>query len=276
MGITTDIIALGTGIFTAIAARAAWKSAKVSAQQLTDQKEDQMKTERPRLVPLNQFVSPHPKEILSDWKTSTEIDYTFTDFYTNFSNVKIPIINTGKSFAIDINYSFSLEGGIEAIKTYSSEKTKISISRFPEEEAKIRMLQTDSFNIQVYDFDSDHARKDDNRVKTSFFHIAPYKRHISLIKTNETDELYIPNYFVVLCNIYLQEYDYIEKHNELIRPKIRLNIQYKDQYNEIHTDQYMMELSTKQFEGRNYSYPFEAWIDFIFIKPVNKQKNYPH
>lgn len=102
MGMATDIVEWGTGIFTAIAAGAAWKSAKVSSKQFTDQKNDQMKVERPRLVPLNKFVSPHPKEILSDWKTSTEIDYIFTDFQTNFSNVKIPIINTGKSFASGI------------------------------------------------------------------------------------------------------------------------------------------------------------------------------
>lgn len=269
MGIATDVIAVGTGIFTAIAARAAWKSAEVSAQQLTDQKQEQMRVERPRLVPLNKYFTPHPTEILSDWRTGTEINYIFTEFSSRYSNLKIPIINTGKSFAVDINYIFSLEGRIDAIQNFSSGKSEVVVEFSREEESKLRLINSDTFTFQVYDYDSNYAKENDKRTKTYIFHVTPYERHISLIKSGETDELYIPNYFVVLCNIYLQEY-HRGNHKQLNRPKLKLDIQYRDQYNEVHIDQYMMELSTKQFEGNNYTYMIEGWIDFVFIKPVGQ------
>lgn len=236
-------------IKTASAAKAANLSANTSAEQLKTQISNQEKIERPRLVPLNVYVTPNTYNILSDWN-NYENNTSFKDFTVFYSNLKIPIINTGKSFAIDVDYSFSLIG---EIPNYSSDNVKVN---FESEEST-----DDDLIFTVTEFKEKPVLKK--------FRVYSYTEYIPLIKSNEISEMYIPNYFVVLCNVYSKEYPNFalgskdsQENNKNNRPKLRLVIRYKDQYDKRHIDEYVMELSGKSFIEGEDAHIFGTHIDF--------------
>lgn len=254
------IAAIGTvyaAIKTAHAAEAARKSADISADEFKTQITEKERIERPRLVPLSHYVAPHPTDILSDWKTSTVIDNTFTEFKTEFSNTKIPIINTGTSYALDVKYSFQLMGHLNnEIKGYNSEKVHLVVDDLNPSENEIK--------IKVFDFDTQYRDSVYGEIHHKEFEVTNYERYISLIQSNQTEELYIPSFFVVLCNLYSKEYSkIISSENEVMkRPRLRLIITYKDQYENEVLDDYIMELSERQFKGNDYNYRLDTWIEF--------------
>lgn len=252
------IAAIGTvyaAIKTAHAAEAARKSANISAEEFKNQVKEKERIERPRLVPLSHYVAPHPTDILSDWKTSTVFDNTFTEFKTEFSNTKIPIINTGTSYALDIKYSFQLMGDPSTeIRSYSSDKVR----------SILNILNPRDIKFKVFDYDTQYRDAVYGQTHCMEFKITNYDRYISLIQSNQTEELYIPSFFVVLCNLYSKEYSNIMSNEKEImkRPRLRLIITYKDQYENEVLDDYIMELSERQFKGNDYNYRFDTWIEF--------------
>lgn len=281
-----EIISLGVSFFatiatayaaikTAHAAKAAQRSADISAKQLSTQIKEQEKIGRPRIIPLNAIVLPHPTSVLSDWRTpktgsglidNTEgiVDNTFIKLPGRFSNFKIPIINAGNSFAIDIVYSLTLVGGTDSIKPFDSQFAELRLP-IPKKASDSKHI----FTIQViaHDFsDQQHDEENINAITLEDTYLVESKeRHISIIESGKKSEIYIPSYFVVLFNIYHKEYylnfereDYVED----FIPKLEMKIEYSDQYNVRYTDTYHMELSKKQFHTTSYHPKYEAWIDF--------------
>lgn len=244
-------------IKTAHAAEAARKSADISADEFKTQIKEKEKIERPRLVPLSHYVAPHPTDIISDWKTSTEIDNTFTEFKTQFSNTKIPMINTGTSYALDIKYTFQIVGNLKnEIKEYNSEKVHLVIDDLNPRDNEMK--------FKVFDFQTQYRDSVYDEVHHKEFEVTSYGRYISLIQSNQTAELYIPSFFVVLCNLYSKEFPRINSNeNEVMtRPRLRLIITYRDQYDNEVLDDYIMELSERQFIGNDYNFRLDTWIEF--------------
>ncbi|AHA31325.1 hypothetical protein [Exiguobacterium sp. MH3] len=279
MDIITLLISSGGIVFSAIAAGAAWRSATLSSRQLKEQKKEQERIEKPRLVPLNKLVIPHPISVLSDWKQPKSadglvekkdgelVDLRFVELPTRFSNVKIPMLNAGKSFAIDVTYSLELVDGIKSIDEFHSAFSQLKLVS-----PNLKDYNPKMFSFVVTDYDHE---KEFTNSNTEAFVIAPHFRHISLIESNKIEEIFVPSYFVVLCNIYLKEFyanSLSEKPLKMKKPRIKLVIKYNDQYYKRHQDEYLMELSTKQFESASYHPRFEAWIDFTYIEQ-KKLKN---
>lgn len=267
-------------IKTAHAAKSAQKSADISAQQLSNQIKEQERIGRPRLIPLNIIVLPHPTSVLSDWRTPKSdaglidntngiVDNTFVRLPGRFSNVKIPIINAGNSFAIDIVYKLSLLGGTDSIAPFDSQFAELRLP-IPKSATDsdgiftIHVIAHDFSEQNIYDKENDH----DTFTTEDTYLVDSKKRHISIIESGKKSEIYIPSYFVALFNIYHKDYyfnfyreDYIE--NPI--PKLELIVEYSDQYNVKYIDKYHMELSKKQFHTTSYHSKFEAWIDFKHI-----------
>lgn len=277
--IITLIVSSGGILFSAVAAIAAWRSASISSKQLKEQRDENERLEKPRLVPLNTLVNPHVNSILSDWKLpktangmveqidGVSINSDFSPLPNRFSDVKIPMINAGKSFAIDVTYSLTLVGGISSIDDYESDFAKIQL-----DSKHVRELDSEIFNILVIDYNHDEVRG----VSNDIFTILPHSRHISIIESGDKDEIFIPSYFVALSNIYFKEHYtrfFTErKTSKMKKPSIKLVINYVDQYYKKHHDEYFMEISTKQFDSPSYIPRFEAWIDFIYIDPIKTKK----
>lgn len=287
-------VAAGASVWAAVAtyhaAKSARDSADVSAQQLRNQIKEQERIERPRLIPLNTIVLPHPSSVLSDWRTPKSdaglieskedelVNDNFIKLPTRFSNVEIPIINAGKSFAIDIIYTLSLAGDVNSIIEYDSEFAKLSLAyprstTDPDEMFSIHVITYNNFEHM-----SSNNEKNQETTLDEVFLVRPHERHISILESSKKNKIFIPSYFVVLFNIYHKEF-YSNSNREdqitMPMPQLKLKIEYNDQYSIRYIDEYYMELSTKQFNSTSYHPKFEAWVDFKHISSSsipNKQK----
>lgn len=99
--------------------------------------------------------------------------------------------------------------------------------------------------------------------------VAPYSNYLSIIQPNHTDQIFIPHYFVILNNIFLE--GFINNVEPFARPNLILSLNYRDQYNNEIEDLYKMRLSKKQIRIRRSTIDtepdyVEAWLDFKFMK----------
>lgn len=248
---TVEILATGGTLWAAISAR---KSAQTSAKQLESQIKDQEKLERPRLVPLNKEILveiPHP---LVDWSTNKENELNIIKGKSRYSEFTVPIINTGKSFAINTKYCYEIEGGIHAIDSKSYKDHSI-IGPDPDE----LMLESEHFHFRVSAKD---LRPSYNKWYLFMAEVIPYLNSVPIVQSNSIEQLQIPSYFVALSNIYLLNFWHKED-SELIQPKLILTIYYKDQYNNEHMDKFRMQLGN-QINHKNSK--VRAWIEFEQIE----------
>lgn len=245
------------------AAKSARDSADVSAKQLETQLSEQSRIERPRLVPLNKQVI-LAKNVLSDWTfTHTGARFRISG-KEPFSRFKIPLINAGKSFAIDIKYCYEIEGGMDTIKPASFETSVIKRAEYIEGYEEEGYFQFDICEL------NEESTKEGRRMNIFHAEMIPYFRYISILQSEEKVEIEIPNYFIALSNLYGAHYLSDEKEN-VSDPVLRLTIMYTDQYNKPHKDVYRMRLSDKHISIKGDV--FKTWIDFEYVSP---NENKPH
>lgn len=259
------IIAAGASVWAAIAtygaAKAARDSADISAKQFKIQIDEQEKIERPRLVPLNHKISRIALHALDDWVDSENDSKKKLNGKEGFSEFTIPIINTGHSFALDVRYCFEIEGGIDAIRHLSYEKTFISEPNIIEE------YKEQGFFTFIMGEETEHITSP-GKVNNFFYaEVIPKYSYISIIQSDVTSHISIPSYFVVLSNIFLMNF-FVKREAEMLRPILRLTIEYKDQYNNQHSDIYRMSLSDKHISAKGSA--IETWIDFELINSNDK------
>lgn len=247
-------IEISSAVGAVWAAIAAQKSAKTSARQLNTQIKEQEKVERPRIVPLNKQILAEIPFPLVDWSRDAQDELNLFVGYSKFSEFTIPVINTGKSFALNVGYCYEIEGGIHAIedKTYDDH----SIIG-PSAEDRMQNLDHFEFNIKASDFRPSYERW------TNFIaEVVPYISYIPIVQSNETEQIQIPSYFVALSNVYLLNC-WDKDESELINPKLILTIFYKDQFNNEHQDKFRMRLGNQISLKDSIT---KAWIEFEQIK----------
>lgn len=258
------IVEWGTAFFTAAAAVAAAWSAWISRSQFKNQTDRQKEQERPRLVPLNEDVYLNKSEdfvdmhLAYDWKLSPHDKHTYTKKSDFFSGFSFPIVNAGKSLAVKVDITYFLENGIDAVEEIENETVALIIT-----DPKLKQLETDVFSFDLKEYKNFSPKGDsiDNN-----FVVTPSNFRVSIIKSGETEQIRLPFYFVVLNNLYL------DKHQKA-KPKLRLNIEYEDEYHEKHRDSYRVELlkhkPNPNFDREDY------WLDFTKIKPNDKKAAQP-
>lgn len=248
---TVEIIAAGGTLWAAISAR---QSAKTSSKQLETQNKQQEKVERPRLIPLDkQFISEIPFPLV-DWSRDDNGNLNTIEGYSKFSEFTIPLINTGKSFALNVRYHYQIEGGIDAIENKNYDDHSII---GPSVEERIQNLDSFEFRIRATD-----SRSSPGSRSTFYAEVVAFIENVPIVQSNETVQLKIPSYFVALSNVYLINNWDTEEH-ELINPKLILTIFYKDQYNNDHEEKFRMQLGKGIKQVGNIT---EAWIEFEQIK----------
>lgn len=250
-----SIVEIAAAVGTLWAANSARQSAQTSAKQLNSQIKEQEKIERPRLFPLNKELSSEVPLPLADWVKDENNKIKLLIGKSKFSDFTLPIINTGKSFAIDVRYSYEIEGGIHAIDDKDYDNHAII---GPSSEEKLQDAEFFSFTVKAID-----SRYSPERVNWLIADVVPYFRYIPIVQSNEIKQIQIPSYFVALSNIYLINCWY-HNDSDLIRPKLILTIYYKDQYNNEHIDYFRMQLSNRQMSFKGSI--VEAWIDFEQIE----------
>ncbi|WP_214849034.1 hypothetical protein [Exiguobacterium sp. s138] len=246
-----NIIEVAAAVGTLWAAISARQSAKTSAKQLDTQINEQEKVERPRIVPLNKQVSAEIPFPLVDWSRDDHGRLNLFVGYSKFSEFTIPIINTGKSFALNVGYCYEIEGGIEAIEDKAYDDHYII---GPSAEERIQKLDQFEFSIRAIDY----RNSAENRI-LFIAEVIPYINYIPIVQSNATEQLQIPSYFVALSNVYLLNCWDDRPDNELIRPKLTLTIFYKDQFNNEHEDKFRMQLGGQMSQNGSIT---KAWIEF--------------
>lgn len=261
--------------FAAVAAaRSANNSANTAAEQLKDQVTRQEMISRPRLVPLNMKIRTQIITIFDDWihdySTDPKVDVISRptinrDF--NISSFPLEVVNTGTSFAKNISYYYEIEGGISALREYEESGKKISFSN--ESFAKIEPHKF-GFDIEV---SQDYRGKLIEPVyKSMILKVRKTVHFLPLVQSNNKAEFTIPAYFVAISNLYLKHRDDEDKET-IVRPKLRLNISYEDQYNNTYTDVYRIQLADKPLaRGGIENKEILAWIFVEYVNPPEDEK----
>lgn len=256
-----DAFQIGGTIGTLWAALSARKSAQISKTQLETQIEEKKQVDRPRLVPLNHRVSVELHSIFSDWAVEeTDSAFKFKAKH-RMSRFHVPLINTGNTHAFDVRYSFKIQGGIDAFQEYNADGVQLLLA-----DPDLKQLSVDHFNfIAIEEAPSNPAAFTRQEIEA-----VPYIQYIPLIQNNKSDEMHLPKFFIILSNVYLEEY-WLQGPS-INRPEVIVTLRYKDQLHVEHIDQYLMTLSNKQI--RAHGPEVNTWVDFQYIepKPENKKK----
>lgn len=258
-GWVKDFIQIGGTVGALWAALSARKSAQISSKQLDTQIEEKKQVDRPRLVPLNHRVTTEVHSIFSDWANDEKDSDVLLKHKHKMSRFHVPIINTGNTHAFDVRYSFKLLGGIDSFREYEKGNVRLLLA-----EPELRQLSVEHFNFIAFESSPEHP----NILSRQEVEVIPYVQYIPLIQNDKSGKMHLPKFFVILSNVYLEEYWY--PNPKINRPEVIVTIRYKDQLHVQHVDRYLMSLSTKQ---TNTSGPeVNTWVDFQYIKPSEDDK----
>ncbi|MFX4306573.1 hypothetical protein F8N00_14375 [Exiguobacterium sp. A1_3_1] len=229
----------------------AWRTTVSNKQQSKEQNEERHRIERPRLTPLNKDVYLDDFKPTPTWNAYDEKYEDMSYRQGELDSFYFNLINTGKSYALKIEVTFQLIGGIEAIDEVKKRSYSVEI-----DDPDLKLLNPETFTITV-----SYALNLDRPVSVSQYIIDSFKLRFPLVMSNESIRIYLPEYFVTLTNFYILK---------MIpnKPRLKMTIDYVDQYHEKHSDCFIVELKQKQ---PLYQYEDELFLDFEFVKPI-KQK----
>lgn len=257
MGATADF-------FTAVAGVAAAASAGISLWQSKAQINRQKEQERPNLIPLNKNVYLNKSEefvdmhLGNDWQESPYEKQKSMKVYDFYSQFTFPIINTGGSVALKVNILYSLENGIDSIQEVDTKEIKVLLLN-PELK---QIPNKDEFSFV---FKQHVPLSPEEIMVTEPFKVKTSEFRTPLIKNNDSENIRLPFYFLVLNNLYLDDL-------QSSKPRLSLTIQYEDQYHKKHHAIYRVELKKQKinphFDKEEY------WLDFTRIE-TNGKKAHP-
>lgn len=162
----------------------------------------------------------------------------------NDSNVKIPLINGGKTPIFHVNYSFDIEN-IEEIKKYYHDYSKSFKNKFPKltftNKIEIKGFETDNFK---YSF------TDDITSYNKSYKIARFSRDIPAIMPQKETPVKLPLYYIVLL------YDYFinPRERDMPVPILKMYLNYKDSNMKKHEEEYLVELHRNSMNKKLLNY----------------------
>lgn len=221
-----EFSAAGGTLWAALSAK---KSATISAKQLDTQLQQQKNAESPRLIPLNAEIDIPFNGVYTDWFSSKN---PASNYLSNKSFFDVKLINTGKTFALDILVTFKFEGGTE-IFDYHSESGYLSLTL--DDQSKSNSVDVDDFYIHVFEYVSLNQYVD----KEDLVHISTTKQYYSLIQHAEVLNIEIPKYFIILSNAYAA----LQGSNQFKKPRLIMDISYEDEYLNQYKESFTVELN---------------------------------
>lgn len=259
----SDWIDSGAAIAAAIAAIFAGWSATISLNQFKAQTKEKEESDRPRLLPVNKNIIIEAESIFTDWDLDKP---NLTPIKDKFVKAPIEMINTGKSFAVNIEYSFRLLDNINDFNNFDEDYT---LNFIRSDNNFLTLSAKGTFESILYRENEDiikntNIRRDMNMI--------PYVRYHPLLKSEEATLLLIPNYFVVLTNHFIIQY--FRLNDDVVKlPRLSLRLKYSDHHQNEYVDIYEMVASTKQIQTTDLKY--EGWIDFQLMHSESPKKKSP-
>jgi len=225
----------------------AWRTTVSNKQQSKEQNEEQHRIERPRLIPLNKDVYLNDFRPTPSWNSFEEVYYDDVYRQDEVDSFYFSLINTGKSFALKVEVSFELIGGITAIDEVNDANFYVNI-----DDPDLKQLNPESFTITISYF----WTKDQPHSKLNYL-IDLFLMRFPLVSSNDSIRIYLPGYFVTLTNFYILK---------MIpsKPRLKMKIDYIDQYHTKHSDSFIVELKQKFHPNHEEG---ELYLDFKFIDP---------
>lgn len=253
----TDIITLSASLLatggtvyaalkSAVAAKAAEASANVSIDQFYDQlnerekqEQERKKIERPILTPLSKEFNAQTDTIFRDWD-NLDRRFSISDQYSAFS---FEVFNTGKSFALDVHFSFELLDINTSIPDLSNEFIQIE---------KREDLIDDYSNESDDDNSKDKFYMDISEKEEQFYSylIEPFEQFYPLVESGKSCKVNVHFYFILLNNIFLKYGTLVDEFSNNI-PKLKLIINYKDQYDKPFESKYIVKLCNPNSYNNN-------------------------
>lgn len=253
-------------IAAAVAAGFAGWSATISLKQFNAQVKEKEESERPRLLPINTNISIEVKSILTDWDLNKR---NLTPIKEKFVRSPINMINTGKSFAVNIEYRFRLLNNTDEFNNFDDENG-YSLNFIKSKNNFFTISAKDNFEHKLYSDDENYVlNNQDVRVDMNTIQ---YHRYHPLLKSEESTVLFIPHYFVVLTNHFIIQYSMLND-DDVELPRLLLRLKYNDQHQNEYVDIYEMTSSKKQMRMNDLYY--EGWIDFQLIHSESLKKRSP-
>lgn len=225
----------------------AWRTTIANKKQNKEQFDEQHRVERPRIIPLNRDIfltnnRPSPSWTIENGESLPSNSYRVNEL----NDFTFMLINTGKSFAVKIDLTFELVNVINAVKKFDTETDDYKYA------LTIDQSEPRGQNLGIFSFKVFHQEKTYGSDYTSNYTIDPFVQRISLLKSNDSYAVQLPNYFVELSNIQM----FILNKT---MPEVKLTIQYTDQYHTQHTDIYTMKVKDKPIA---FSDKKEYFLDF--------------
>lgn len=190
----TDWIALISVVIAMIAAIASWMA-------IYSQKRINKKNQEAIIVPGIKSIEAKIEHILSDWDVEGEIP-------KKFSNTKLPIWNYGNSPVFNVGYSYYIENIDELIQEERNEMGEY-------DEHAINVIKHEgSYELYV------SFKNIKNRQGSHIKYIQPYIRNVDVIKSKESVEILIPDYFIIMLNDYFLSSAFRERKSPVLLLKI--------------------------------------------------------
>lgn len=236
-----------TALATTGATFFAWRTTVTNKKQAKEQIEEQHRVERPRIIPLNKdiFLSslrPSPLWLADNLESLPNDSYR----YQELSDFNFTLINTGKSFALRIDLTFELINGIDAIEEFEEEKEQYKYS------LTLDQPELKQHDPSVFSFSTLYKEKIYGGIYVHHYTVDSFVQRVSLIKSNESHFVKLPKYFTELSNLHL--FGLTQS-----KPRVKLTIQYTDQYSTQHKDVYTMQVKIKELA---FSKEKEYFLDF--------------
>lgn len=192
-------------IAASIAAIASWYSIYTQGRRYKKNKE-------PIIVPGLKNIETKINGILSDWDSDEEINEAF-------SNTTFPLWNYGNTSVFNVKYCYYIEN----LEGYIEEAESIL-----EDSHRVAFLRADNKDFEWQLGVSDYKKEDYEQTLVNLFNIAPFIRSAGVIKSNESIEINLPSYFIVLVNDYHLNRIVYRNQNTPKVPVLRLKVIYDD------------------------------------------------
>lgn len=208
-GIPTSIATIVAAIFTGYAAFQARTSAMSAKSQVDHQIRQYKDNKTPKLIPVFTDFSTTVDGIFNDWfeVTSEVDDFKYPTLEKKFSSFSLPLINFGNSPAINIQVEHYLKGGSTTVQLYNSKVSKEKFNSFPfssryrltaiknREEGTTKFFSINIQGTNIYGQEKERICK-----------INAMSTRIPYTDTKKILSLPIPDYFILLNNIYLNQW----------------------------------------------------------------------
>lgn len=254
LGVLTSVATIVAAIFTGYAAFQARTSAVSAKSQVDHQIKQYEENKTPKLIPVFTDFSTTIYGIFNDWfEVNLEVDdFKYPTLQKKFSSFSLPIINFGNSPAINIQIEHYLKGGSAKVQMHNADISEEKFNKLPfssrhrlteiknREEGTTKFF---SFNIQGTNI---YGQEIERICKINAMPI-----RIPYTDVKKSLNLPLPDYFILLNNLYLNQWYLKVNRTEISLPILVTKIIYFDTDNKRYEEEFEFCIKKNPIKSKN-------------------------